>query len=291
MYRSLKRYLAPLLPGPWIDYLKSRCQSRVSDGVASDFKLDISDTSIQCTIIGSSSFLMPRECECEYELTDLTTSQDARLELSGIARLASAPGGTLFDIGANVGIISALFCASNPANRSYGFEPSPSFHDRFRTACILNHLEGRMFLQPFAIGKEKATLEMLIDPASGYVQAQRFKHSMWETPRRIEVSVETIPDASDRLGVIPDLIKLDIEGYEYEAICGAQSFLSKHKPVLLLELHLNYLDERNLSAKELVSMLTSCGYSFFTHAGTALRPREIYDSPLSDVHILARATG
>jgi hypothetical protein len=132
---------------------------------------------------------------------------------------------------------------------------------------------------------------MLIDPASGYVQAQRFKHSMWATPRRIEVSVETIPDASDRLGVIPDLIKLDIEGYEYEAICGAQTFLSKHKPVLLLELHLNYLDERNLSAKELVSMLTSCGYSFFTHAGTALRPREIYDSPLSDVHILARAAG
>ena len=130
---------------------------------------------------------------------------------------------------------------------------------------------------------------MLIDPASGYVQTQRFEHSMWATPRRMEVSVETIPDASDRLRVIPDLIKLDIEGYEYEAISGAQSFLSKHKPALLLELHLNYLDERKLSAKELLSMLTACGYSFFTYAGTELRPREIYDSPLSNLHVLARA--
>jgi FkbM family methyltransferase len=287
MNRTLKRLLAPLLPRRLINYLKSRWQSRVSDGVEADFKLDASGDAVRCTIDNTASFLVPRECE--YELRGFTSSPNARLELSGIARLAAVPGGTLFDIGANVGLVSALFCAMNPANRVYSFEPSPLLHDRLRAICALNHLEERMFLQPVAIGKEKGTLEMLVDPASGYVQTQRFEHSMWAAPRRIEVSVETMADASDRLGVVPDFIKLDIEGYEHEAICGAQSYLSKHRPTLLLELHLNYLDQRNLSAKELLAMLTACGYSFFTYAGTALRPREIYDSPLSSVHILARA--
>ena len=81
-------------------------------------------------------------------------------------------------------------------------------------------------VEPVAIGRTHARLEMLVDPGGGYVQVQRFEHSMWDAPQKIEVDIESLPEASARLGVIPDFIKLDIESYEYEAIDGARSFLA-----------------------------------------------------------------
>ena len=45
-------------------------------------------------------------------------------------------------------------------------------------------------------------------------------------------------------------------------IKGSIEFLARHKPTIFLELHLNYLEERNLSAKLLIGTLIKCGYGF-----------------------------
>ena len=269
-----------------ISTIKTHWEERLSDGTPEDFKLETSDSFIRCSVNAGETFLAP--LQCQHDLEQHIRSRDGRSEISGLIHVARQ-GGTLFDIGAHAGIVSALFCGFNPANRAYSFEPSPASVERIRAIRALNHLEGRMFVQPYAIGRAKATMEMLVDPAGGYVQTQRFEHSMWSEPQKLEVKVEGIADASERLGVIPDFIKLDIEGYEYEAISGAIDYLARNQPVILLELHLNYLEERKVSAKEIVEMLSGRGYSFFTYAGTPLRPRSLYDSPLQSVRVLARA--
>jgi len=102
------------------------------------------------------------------------------------------------------------------------------------------------------------------------------------------VAVETIESASVRLGVVPDFIKLDIEGYEYEAIKGSTSFLTTHRPTLFLELHLNYLEQRKISAKSVVDLLRQCGYCFFNYRGAELAAAEIYGSPLGNYHCVAK---
>jgi hypothetical protein len=103
---------------------------------------------------------------------------------------------------------------------------------------------------------------------------------------RMRADVEE--DAAARLGVIPAFIKLDIESYEYEAIEGARDFLAQHRPELFIELHLNYLEERKLVPRTLVTTLADCGYRFFTYGGTELKPRELYDSPLQGIRFVAR---
>jgi hypothetical protein len=58
--------------------------------------------------------------------------------------------------------------------------------------------------------------------------------------------------------------------------------------VLFLELHLNYLEERNLSPKRVVELLQDCGYSFFTYAGAKLNAADVFGTPLGICHVVAR---
>jgi len=286
MLRLLKRWLAPWLPYSWREWLKRRLENRISGGPLCQIEVTTEPDAVRCTFDREWSFRAP--LDCAYDFSFLTDSRFLQAEFSGLAR-GARQGGVLFDIGAYAGIVSALFCAARPHNRAFSFEPSPLSQARVQAIRALNGFQDRMQLEPVAIGREKATLEMLVDPAGGMMQVQRFKHSMWAEPQVIQVAVETIPGASARLGVVPDFIKLDIEGYEYEAIDGAVDFLREHRPLIFLELHLNYLDERGLSARHVVEQLAGCGYRFTTSGGEPLSPRAVYGSPLQNIRLLARA--
>jgi FkbM family methyltransferase len=285
MRRLLKRLLHKLVPR-WVAHrIRDRIENRLNAGPVMEVKLEQVAPSIRCSVDGRYTFLTPLDCQRELDFH--THTQEGRAELSGIAESALR-GGTFFDIGAHAGLISALFCAAHPGNKVFSFEPSPISQKRLEVMRDLNAFGDRMSIQPVAIGREKATMEMLIDPGGGYVQVQHFEHSMWDAPQKIQVPIESIPDAAARLGVIPNFIKLDIESFEYEAIAGARSFLAQHKPELFIELHLNYLEERKLAPRTLVTMLVDCGYQFFTYGGMSLKPRELYDSPLQGIRFVAR---
>jgi FkbM family methyltransferase len=285
MQRVLKRCLRGVAPGFLKRAIKRRLESRMDDGELREIRLEPAGSAIRCVMGPGWSFLAPEQARAD--LAYHTNTPQGRAELSGIARIAETTG-TLFDIGAHAGLISALFCTAKPANRVFSFEPSPLSQQRLKEIRALNGLADRMAIEPMAIGHARTTMEMLLDPISGFVQGQRFAHSMLAAPEAIQVQVETIGDAAARLRVIPDCLKIDIEGFEYEAILGARDFLARHRPVLLLELHLNYLEEKKASAAAIMEALEGCGYSFFTYGGTALPASDIYDSPLSGLHFLAR---
>jgi FkbM family methyltransferase len=286
MQRQLKRFLRGIAPVFLKRAVKNHLQARLHDGQLYNIRLEPAGAALRCVMGPQWSFLAPEQAR--DDLTYHTKTREGLAELSGIARVAEK-GGTLFDIGAHAGLISVLFGTAAPSNRVFSFEPSPLAEERLKVIRGLNGLEERMTIEQVAIGAEKATLDMLLDPAGGFVQTQRFRHSMQAESQSIRVKTETIGDAADRLGVIPDCVKIDIEGYEDEAIRGARDFLAAHQPTLLLELHLNYLEEKGSSARAVVEDLSACGYSFQSYGGQSLRPVQLYDSPLQSVRFLARA--
>jgi len=58
-----------------------------------------------------------------------------------------------------------------------------------------------------------------------------------------------------------DLLKVDIEGYEYEAILGSCELFTNHRvKIIALEMHPQSLAKRNLSPDKITGFLNSCGY-------------------------------
>ncbi len=243
------------------------------------------EAGLRCTINGRWSFLAPVEAQADLDY--FTSPMHGLAELCAIAQRAPS-GGILFDIGAHAGLVSAMFCSANAGNSVFSFEPSPLLTKRLIAIRALNGFAERMEIVNAAIGQESGEMEMLIDPTGGFVQAQRFDHTMWGTPETLRVRVETIADASARLGVVPDYLKVDIESYEEEAIRGSLPFLRQHKPVIFLELHLDYLEQRQRSARAVVEMLEGAGYRLATCAGRPLRAVEIYDAPLHNINLVAQ---
>lgn len=245
-------------------------------------------SALKCTIdVSGVSRLFLAPLNCKDDLAYLIGTPEGRVELESVFRAAES-GGSLFDIGAHSGLFSAVFCVANAKNRVISFEPSPILAERLAAIRELNQFGERMRVEQIGIADENNSVKMLLDPAGGFVQAQRFDHTMWASPQVIDVRMETIEHAASRVGLIPQFIKLDIESYEFEAIKGSREFLSRYKPTIFLELHLNYLEQRKLSARSVVEMLQQCGYAFYTSRDAPLKPRQIFDSPLPNLHVVVR---
>lgn len=286
MKRSTIRNLGRLLPESVRQRAKRHFLGQSIDVVENRIDLEESPSAVVCRFDDAISFSAP--IACKNDLEHYATSLEGRAEFVSLAQAAASPGGVLFDIGAHCGLISALWCAAKPGNRVFSFEPSPVLAQRLAEIRDLNQFGDRMNVNQKGIGESNGTAGMLMDPVGGFVQSRHFDHTMWSTPESIEIAIESIEAASARLKVIPNCIKIDIEGYEYEAIKGSVAFLSKHRPAIFLELHLNYLEQRSLSPKSVVELLEQCGYSFFSYADTQLKAAEIYGTPLGIAHIVAR---
>ena len=72
----------------------------------------------------------------------------------------------------------------------------------------------------------------------------------------------------------PDFIKIDIEGWEIEALRGGRQTLETHKPALFLEMHGETMREKKKKVTEIVEFLWSVSYRNILHieTGTAITP-------------------
>lgn len=68
--------------------------------------------------------------------------------------------------------------------------------------------------------------------------------------RKLKVRVVPL----DSLGLSPDLIKMDVEGFEQQALKGLEVTLAKHHPALLIEIN---------NPKRWMPVLDSLGYEFY----------------------------
>ena len=61
-----------------------------------------------------------------------------------------------------------------------------------------------------------------------------------------------------------DMIKLDVDGYEFKVIEGAIETLKLHKPIIIMELGPFNLEKVSDNITDLVSLLQNIGYKFYS---------------------------
>lgn len=175
------------------------------------------------------------------------------------------PGDVFFDVGANVGYYS--FIASQQVGASgqvHAFEPIPRNVASLRRGIETNHIEN-IVINQLAIGETQGKLSIFLgdddigNTGWASIIQTKLKH------RPFEVMMTSIDQyiAENRVGTVA-LIKLDIEGAEFEALKGMDNLLSgSAKPPLIIELNEFLLKQRGLPPGELLAYLKQRGYEFF----------------------------
>ncbi len=138
------------------------------------------------------------------------------------------PGGTFYDVGANVGFYTLLASRLiGPAGRVIAFEPSPRNLVFLRRHLRLNNAENVEVLD-LAISDSDGVTQFSVDGDP--------KKSQIAPGGDITVQTTTLDRLMGELP-LPDLIEMDIEGAEYAALLGAEQLLRKSNPVIFLSTH------------------------------------------------------
>jgi FkbM family methyltransferase len=186
-------------------------------------------------------------------------------------------GKTVYDVGAFHGLMT-LFFASR-ARQVVSFEPNSRNYRRFHENLALNRIQN-VIVRKAGVGSRRQTAQMAGNPLMP--GGSSVDESIVAGLRRggqatvsEEIAIVTLDEEIDETGLPPpDFIKIDIEGWELEALRGAQRTLARFKPALFLEMHGETMAEKMRKAQEIVTFLWDCGYRSVRHieSGTGITP-------------------
>ncbi len=180
-------------------------------------------------------------------------------------------GKTVYDVGAFHGLLT-LFFASR-AKAVVCFEPNKRNRERLMENLALNGIEN-VVVRATGVGSRRETLKMVGDPlmpGGSSVDGKMVEHL---ERTGVGVVTEEIPiialdeEIRDANLPAPEFIKIDIEGWELEALRGARETLKLHKPALFLEMHGQTMQEKERKVGEIVSFLWELEYKRIRHIET-----------------------
>jgi FkbM family methyltransferase len=141
----------------------------------------------------------------------------------------------VFDVGANWGFYVLLAHKHRDDGcEIVAFEPHPQSAKELGTQIELNNI-GNAHVLAAAMSDRIGTLEFL-DTGSAIGQKIAGIDNGFPEARKICVPTITLDAAAEQFG-IPDLIKLDVEGAENLVLEGGKKVMTKHRPVLIAEIH------------------------------------------------------
>jgi len=149
-------------------------------------------------------------------------------------------GMTIFDAGANVGFLSVVAARLvGPGGRVLCFEPLPVNADWIEHNARLNEFTN-IAVRREALGSADTQTRFLVAPETtrGMLATSSFAKPENIMAEEILIPVRSL-DSLWAEGAIPapDLIKLDIEGVEADALRGGTRLIREVRPILLVELH------------------------------------------------------
>lgn len=189
--------------------------------------------------------------------------------LDGIARQlpADRSGLVMVDGGAHDGQMAGRFIERFPGLRVHAFEPNGDLLPKLKanlsgTAGSVNQL---------ALSSETRTLKMFINdsPMTSSVlprneNSERYFDAVTRTKEVRELKAVSLDDWFDRSGLERvDIIKLDLQGYELEALKGARRLLERGVRAVYLEVNYVPFYEGSCTFGEIDVFMRSRGYKLF----------------------------
>lgn len=181
--------------------------------------------------------------------------------MEAVLRHFLKPGDTFVDVGANEGYFSILASRLvGPHGRVIAIEPQSRLRPIIGENARLNDCRNLTLISA-AVSDRPGSAELHLSPdtntgGSGLTRVTRYRV---ETE---SISTQTLSQILSSAGVRQvELIKIDIEGFEYEAVLGSMDvFTSGIVRAIALELHPEIIRNRGLDPDRIAATLRDSGY-------------------------------
>jgi FkbM family methyltransferase len=197
---------------------------------------------------------------CEQGVFEIDVVQ----ALQGLVR----PNTWFFDIGANIGLMSAPILRSEPTAKVLAFEPSPNVLPWLQRSISTSRDQARWTLIPKAVGARTGIAKFaLSSPLNNFYDGLR-NTARVETIGEIDVQMTTIDAEWIRLArPHVSVIKIDIEGGELDALAGALDCIHTMGPDILLEWNRANIAVYGRQPDQLLQYALETNYDLFSIPG------------------------
>lgn len=173
---------------------------------------------------------------------------------------------TVLELGGHIGTWSELIANVMPEKgKLYVFEPHPSNFAILKKQCRVSLSTHKIIPINKAVGDVAGILKFDARTTMGggldesamskiILPNEKVTHG-----KVIDVEVITVDDFCKDNNLIPDLIKVDIEGAELWALKGMKKILSHRKTKVIIEMHQFAWSSFNYSAKDFLQFVTELG--------------------------------
>lgn len=169
-------------------------------------------------------------------------------------------GGTVLDVGANVGWFTLLAAGLvGPGGRVHAVEANPRNTALLRRSVLANGFEGIVTIHPVAASDAPATMVLAPQAGSnGIVADDAWYATQFDAQLVHATRLDDLLGGLDRL----DVVKIDIEGGELRALRGARGLLERFRPHVLAEHSPDLLRQvSRAEPEELLGLWAGLGYT------------------------------
>jgi len=166
-------------------------------------------------------------------------------------------GRTAYDIGAFHGLLTLLF--SQRASQVVAFEPNAKNRARLEVNLKINGIRN-VLVRGVALGAQPGVGQMIWDAASPGGARVVSGSSGGEG-----IEIGTLDQEVAAGLVLPDFVKIDVEGFEQQVLEGGRETFTRLRPELFIEIHGNTMNEKKKNVAAVVKLLLGFGYERIVH--------------------------
>lgn len=165
-----------------------------------------------------------------------------------------------FDVGANVGFYTVL--GSNICSEVHAFEMDPRLASIVSTHFNQGLNEAtEVYIVPSSVGEASGRFINFTPHQAENLSTNSIdvNYSGLESSSKFQIQTTSLDDYVNKSGVQPDVLKIDVEGFELSVLNGLAETIDNVQ-ALLVEIHPDLLSQYGSNANEVLDLLDQYGF-------------------------------
>jgi len=197
-------------------------------------------------------------------------------------------GDIVLDIGAHIGLFAA--CAATltgSKGKVYAFEPSADTNDLLTKTISINHFENIIEPHKEAMGAVSGKTTFYVSDVKGDNSNSLVSYKADRPLQGMQVDMISIDDfVKNRKLLSLAFIKIDVEGAEYDTLCGAVNTFKNLRPACIVAIHPEPIAAKGDSLDKIYDLITGCNYKIYYQEKIISKETFCSNRELIDLHIL-----